>query len=148
MKIQQTCGYLLSRYWANDDDVRKALHTRQGSIGEWQRCNSLAYKQDIASSVAYHVNLSTKGYRSLIYSGDHDIVVPFLGTQAWIRSLNYSIVDDWRPWTVQGQIAGEEGTLHLSKSLKNVSLCSKGGHHMNHCTHLQLYSPECQCNCG
>jgi len=34
------------------------------------------------------------------------MLVPFLGTQAWIRSLNYSIVDDWRPWMVQNQVAG------------------------------------------
>ncbi|GMN37943.1 hypothetical protein TIFTF001_042720 [Ficus carica] len=32
--------------------------------------------------------------------------VPFLATQAWIRSLNYSIVDEWRSWVVQGQVAG------------------------------------------
>ncbi|MCI70647.1 serine carboxypeptidase-like 11-like, partial [Trifolium medium] len=30
-------------------------------------------------------------------SGDHDLVVPFMSTQAWVRALNYSIVDDWRP---------------------------------------------------
>ncbi|KAF7811505.1 serine carboxypeptidase-like 7 [Senna tora] len=39
-------------------------------------------------------------------SGDHDFVVPFLATQAWIRSLNYTIVDEWRPWLFQSQIAG------------------------------------------
>jgi len=39
-------------------------------------------------------------------SGDHDAVVPFLSTQAWIRDLNYSIVDDWRPWFVNGQVGG------------------------------------------
>jgi serine carboxypeptidase-like clade 1 len=31
---------------------------------------------------------------------------PFLGTQVWIRSLNYSIVNDWHPWHFQGQVAG------------------------------------------
>jgi len=41
-----------------------------------------------------------------VHSGDHDIQVPFLGTQAWIRSLNYSIIDDWRPWMIKDQIAG------------------------------------------
>ena len=40
------------------------------------------------------------------FSGDHDMLVPFLATQAWIRSLNYSVVDDWRPWFVHAQIAG------------------------------------------
>ncbi|PNX56952.1 serine carboxypeptidase, partial [Trifolium pratense] len=40
-------------------------------------------------------------------SGDHDLVVPFMSTQAWIRALNYSIVDDWRPWWYgNGQVGG------------------------------------------
>ena len=42
----------------------------------------------------------------VIDSGDHDMVVPFQSTQAWIRGLNYSIIDDWRPWIVEGQYAG------------------------------------------
>jgi len=29
-----------------------------------------------------------------------------LATQAWIRSLNYSIVDDWRQWHTNDQVAG------------------------------------------
>jgi hypothetical protein len=32
--------------------------------------------------------------------------VPFLATQAWIKSLNYSIVDDWRQWYYNDQVAG------------------------------------------
>ena len=39
-------------------------------------------------------------------SGDHDLMVPFLGTQAWIRSLNFTIIDDWRAWHLDGQAAG------------------------------------------
>ncbi|KAL0701631.1 hypothetical protein Bca4012_057753 [Brassica carinata] len=77
------------------------------SIGEWVRCNfDLPYNSDIISSVPYHKNNSINGYRSLIFSGDHDMAVPYLGTQAWIRSLNYSIIDDWRPWMTSDQIAG------------------------------------------
>ncbi|CAN7117377.1 unnamed protein product [Brassica rapa subsp. narinosa] len=38
--------------------------------------------------------------------GDHDLLVPFLATQDWMRSLNYSIVEDWRPWMVHNQVAG------------------------------------------
>lgn len=26
------------------------------------------------------------------------MMVPILDTEAWIKSLNYSIVDEWRPW--------------------------------------------------
>ncbi|KAL6214293.1 hypothetical protein ACLB2K_013729 [Fragaria x ananassa] len=38
--------------------------------------------------------------------GDHDLCVPFTGSEAWTRSLGYKIVDEWRPWTSKGQIAG------------------------------------------
>jgi hypothetical protein len=34
------------------------------------------------------------------------MAMPFLGTQAWIKSLNYSIVDDWRQWHTNDQVAG------------------------------------------
>jgi serine carboxypeptidase-like 19/serine carboxypeptidase-like clade 1 len=79
----------------------------QGSIGEWNRCNyDIPFKQEILDSFPYHANLSRKGFRSLIYSGDHDMKVPFLATQAWIKSLNYSIVDDWRQWYYNDQVAG------------------------------------------
>jgi len=50
--------------------------------------------------------LNCKVFGVLVDSGDHDIQVPYLGTQAWIRSLNYSIIDDWRPWMIKDQIAG------------------------------------------
>lgn len=100
-------GYKLVAQWANDESVQEALHIQKGSIKTWIRCNySLPFTNSIRDCVPYHANLSRKGYRSLIYSGDHDFIVPFLATQAWIRSLNYSIIDDWRQWIVEGQVAG------------------------------------------
>ncbi|RWR82489.1 serine carboxypeptidase-like protein 17 isoform X1 [Cinnamomum micranthum f. kanehirae] len=83
----------------------------QGTVGEWVRCNpDLHYVKEINSTIDYHLNLTTKGYRALIYSGDHDLLVPFVGTKTWIRSLNFSVVDEWRSWFVGGQIAGEQDT--------------------------------------
>nr|VDD12753.1 unnamed protein product [Brassica oleracea] len=101
-------NYFLLNKWANNERVRRALQVTKGSIGEWRRCNYdvIPYNYDIQSTVPYHMNNSISGFRSLIYSGDHDMLVPFIATQAWIRSLNYSIVDDWRPWMVNDQIAG------------------------------------------
>ncbi|XP_016163895.1 serine carboxypeptidase-like 17 isoform X2 [Arachis ipaensis] len=119
-------AYLLCTYWANFEEVRKALNVRKGSIGKWQRCNyDILYKHDIRNSVQYHENLSSKGYRSLIYSGDHDMIVPFLATQAWIRSLNYTIVDEWRQWYVNGQVAGYTRTYSNRMTFATV----KGGGH-------------------
>ncbi|KAA3460679.1 serine carboxypeptidase-like 2 [Gossypium australe] len=97
----------LCKVWATDISVQKALHIRKGTIKEWVRCNkSMDYDYDVASVVSYHLCLNTRGYRALIYSGDHDLAVTYVGTESWIKSLNLSIVDDWRPWIVDGQVAG------------------------------------------
>ncbi|PSS17306.1 Serine carboxypeptidase-like, partial [Actinidia chinensis var. chinensis] len=61
-------GYRLSHSWCNDDSVREALHIRKGSIVEWIRCNyGVPFTTTIDDAIPYHVNLSRKGYRSLIY---------------------------------------------------------------------------------
>ncbi|KAF3510861.1 hypothetical protein F2Q69_00000697 [Brassica cretica] len=113
---------LLSSLWANDESVREALHV--GSIDKWVRCSSgKPYDSDIKSSVPYHMNNSIRGYRSLIFSGDHDLMAPFISTQAWIRSLNYSIVEKWRPWMIHNQVAGYTQTY-----ANKMTYATGGGH--------------------
>ncbi|CAI0464512.1 unnamed protein product [Linum tenue] len=104
----ETYGYLLSKYWANDKFVQTALHIKE-----------------IFRTVDDHLYLSGKGYRSLVYSGDHDMMVTYLGTQAWIRALNFSIVDDWRSWHVENQVAGYTRTYSNKMTFATV----KGGGH-------------------
>uniref|UniRef100_A0A7N2R6R3 Serine carboxypeptidase n=1 Tax=Quercus lobata TaxID=97700 RepID=A0A7N2R6R3_QUELO len=78
-----------------------------GTIRWWIRCNTdLPYKRDVKSTVSYHFYLNRKGYRALIYSGDHDMIIPYIGTQLWIKSLNLSIVDEWRQQLVDDQVGG------------------------------------------
>ncbi|KAL9841669.1 putative sinapoylglucose--sinapoylglucose O-sinapoyltransferase [Arabidopsis thaliana] len=120
--------YYLLGYWINDESVRDALHVNKSSIGKWERCtyqNRIPYNKDINNSIPYHMNNSISGYRSLIYSGDHDLVVPFLATQAWIKSLNYSIIHEWRPWMIKDQIAGYTRTY----SNKMTFVTVKGSGH-------------------
>ncbi|XP_022937329.1 serine carboxypeptidase-like 13 [Cucurbita moschata] len=121
-----TYKFKLATYWANNDQVRKALHIREGSVGEWLRCNVRdSYKYDFQSAFPYHVDLSSKGYPSLIYSGDHDMMVPHMDTEAWIKKLNYSIVDEWRPWFIQNQVAG-----YTRRYANNMTFATiKGGGH-------------------
>uniref|UniRef100_A0A0E0R841 Uncharacterized protein n=1 Tax=Oryza rufipogon TaxID=4529 RepID=A0A0E0R841_ORYRU len=100
-------SYVVLKIWANDKTVRESLGVHKGTVGKWTRCNyDIDYIKDVYSTVEYHLTLMREGYRSLIYSGDHDCGIPFTSTQAWIRFLNLSVVDDWRPWYVAGQVAG------------------------------------------
>ncbi|KAI8532614.1 hypothetical protein RHMOL_Rhmol11G0226800 [Rhododendron molle] len=135
--------YVLSDIWANDERVREALHVRKGTKDKWLRCNeSMAYTEVVFSSLDYHKNLSHTPLRALIYSGDHDMLVPYSGTHKWIESLGLTVDEEWRPWFVDGQNAGysmryvmedvgfrlrEQVTQLQSTSLKKVFTCSKGG---------------------
>ncbi|XP_020963633.1 serine carboxypeptidase-like 18, partial [Arachis ipaensis] len=91
-----------------------------------------------------HEILKGIGYCCIDNSGDHDMVVPFLATQAWIRSLNYSIVDDWRPWYTNGQVAGYTRTYSNAMTFATV----KGGGHtapeykLEECLHMSNYIEE------
>ncbi|CAJ1949339.1 unnamed protein product [Sphenostylis stenocarpa] len=116
----QIYGFFLATQWANDKSVRKSLHIREGTKDKWSRCYTSDFEYEISNSFEFHLNLSVKGYRSLIYSGDHDAVVPFISTQAWIRALNYSIVEDWRPWLLEDQVAGYTRTYSNQMTFATV----------------------------
>ncbi|KAJ3672803.1 hypothetical protein LUZ60_006177 [Juncus effusus] len=117
----RTYIHYLSYFWANDRATRQALGVKKGTVREWIRCNEeLPYDYDVQSSVKYHFNVTFKGYRALVYSGDHDMVIPFLGTQTWIRSLNFSVVDGWRAWHVGGLTAGFTETFSNNLTFATV----------------------------
>ncbi|KAK9941825.1 hypothetical protein M0R45_007518 [Rubus argutus] len=102
-------NYISSFIWANDKTVQSALHVAEGSIKVWVRCNQSlgdSYVFDVSSSVGYHRNFTTKGYRVLIYSGDLDMEIPYVATSTWIESLNLTVENSWKPWFVNAQIAG------------------------------------------
>ncbi|CAL0304580.1 unnamed protein product [Lupinus luteus] len=76
-------------------------------VSKWELCtDNIKYKHNEGSMIPFHKKLTSKGYRALIFSGDHDLCVPYTGTQAWTSSMGYKIVDEWRPWLVDDQIAG------------------------------------------
>lgn len=97
---------IVASIWLNNDEVRKAIHASPMS-GKWELCTGyFVYYHDAGSMIEYHKNLTTSGYRALIYSGDHDMCVPVTGTEAWTESLGFPVVEEWRPWISKGQVAG------------------------------------------
>ncbi|XP_068665582.1 serine carboxypeptidase 1 [Aristolochia californica] len=94
--------------WLNNEAVRSAIHAQPKNVaGSWDLCTSkINYYHDAGSMIKYHKNLTTTGYRALIFSGDHDMCVPFTGSEAWTRSMGYQVIDEWRPWFFNEQVAG------------------------------------------
>ncbi|WCJ18016.1 serine carboxypeptidase-like 1 [Euphorbia peplus] len=120
---------LFSDYWGNDMNVQRALHIREGTIKLWARFNSsLWYNFDVSSTLESHTELSMGPYQALIFSGDADSVIPYLGTYQWIESLNLPIKRNWHPWFVDHQVAGY--AISYSKKKYNLTFATvKGGGH-------------------
>lgn len=133
-------NYNLAYTYANDVTVRDALHVRPGTVENWLRCNlTIAYTKDIGSVVEIHRYLSNKQLNVLVESGDRDMVVPFVGTVEWIKSLNLTTDIDWRPWLVDGQVAGYS-TLYEKNDIFWLTYATlKGAGH----TAPEYYRREC-----
>ncbi|KAL8491135.1 hypothetical protein ACS0TY_022968 [Phlomoides rotata] len=117
--------------WANIKLVQKALHIREGTSTEWLRCNYTFqedYVYDVKSTLDYHKNFTRKDIRALIYSGDHDMSIPHTTTEKWIQSMKLQIKSFWRPWFVEGQVAGYT-TTYLEDNYELTYATVKGAGH-------------------
>ncbi|PNW80334.1 hypothetical protein CHLRE_07g313164v5 [Chlamydomonas reinhardtii] len=103
--------------WLNRAEVRSALHAAPlAALPDWQPCSDvLYYAMDTADLVPLHVRMAVEeGLRVLVYSGDHDMVVPHTGTTAWLygrasgggRGRLGRPDGPLRPWALGGQVAG------------------------------------------
>ncbi|TVU30131.1 hypothetical protein EJB05_21738 [Eragrostis curvula] len=86
---------------------REKLHAKQKVSRPWKRCpKDIRYTRDILTLTEYHLNLTSKGYRVFLYSGDHALLVPYSSTLEWLKQLKYKEIEKWHPWFVENQIAG------------------------------------------
>ncbi|EPS73196.1 hypothetical protein M569_01551 [Genlisea aurea] len=121
--------YVSSAIWANDETVRDSLHVRKGTISEWVRCNdSVSYAYDVQTVFHHYRVLIEKGYDGLLYSGDHDMVIPYLATLETVRELNLTLHEAWRPWRVNKQIAGYTQSYKHNGAYVVFATVKGGGH--------------------
>ncbi|XP_048336277.2 serine carboxypeptidase-like 17 isoform X1 [Ziziphus jujuba] len=97
--------------WANNKIVQDALQVRKGTFKKWYRCNfedvgEGTYTNNVKSAVGYHKNLTNSSIEVLVYIGDHEIAIPHISAERWIKSLNLTLHSDWRPWYTADQVAG------------------------------------------
>eukprot|EP00347_Sterkiella_histriomuscorum_P004769 403359180 len=87
--------------YLNDSQVRENLHI-DSQAGAWDLCSSIDYTMGREGSIDIYTALKGK-YRMFVYSGDTDGAVPMIGTLSWIKELNWPIIEQWRPYFVQGK---------------------------------------------
>lgn len=122
--------------WLNNAQVRSALHALpESAIGEWVLCTSrVKYTHNAGSMMPVHSKLLSGGYRALIYSGDHDMCVPYTGSEAWTIAMGYKVIDQWRPWYVRQQVAGYTRAFENNLTFATV----KGGKNHHTCISTSL----------
>jgi serine carboxypeptidase-like clade 2 len=79
---------------------RKDVQTALGAIPtKWQDCAGPKYSFGQMSIIPlYQEFMDTSDIQIMVYSGDMDTVINFIGTESWINSMNRPVVDKWQPW--------------------------------------------------
>jgi len=119
---------IVAGQYCNNDDVRSAIHVQpESSIGEWTICTSnLNYDANTDSLLPIYPTL-IKRYRTLIYNGDVDACVPYVGDQKWTSGLGFEVDQSWHQWLVDSQVAGY-ATSYKTNGFTFVTV--KGSGHM------------------
>ena len=93
-----TCGqfYALPKYF-NRTDVKKVLHLPEQSLS-----SAFNYNTTGPASLTLYPSLIQSGLRVLIYNGDADTCVPYIGNEEWTTSMvEKGVVEEeipWHPW--------------------------------------------------
>jgi len=83
-----TCGAETAMdEWLAEPSVVAALHVKAGTVG-------MTYTKTATDLRPLYTKLINK-HQILIYSGDTDGCVPYVGTEKWTRGLNFTVVKDW-----------------------------------------------------
>ena len=83
-------GHTAMNAYLTESTVIDAIHVKSDTVG-------MTYTKTCGDLLPLYNELIAK-YQILIYSGDTDGCVPYVGTEQWTQSLNYTLIDDWHQW--------------------------------------------------
>eukprot|EP00002_Diphylleia_rotans_P035583 TRINITY_DN7779_c0_g1_i1.p1 TRINITY_DN7779_c0_g1~~TRINITY_DN7779_c0_g1_i1.p1 ORF type:complete len:447 (-),score=76.75 TRINITY_DN7779_c0_g1_i1:108-1448(-) len=93
----------LAEQYFNERTTKDAFHAANV---RWTMCSDvLRYQKTILSVLDYYRYLVPK-YRALVYTGNTDAAVTYLGTERSVFALGLTETAAWRPWEVNRQVAG------------------------------------------
>ncbi|XP_039155229.1 serine carboxypeptidase-like 45 [Eucalyptus grandis] len=134
----------------NRKDVQIALHAKLVGVGHWNTCSddineNFRFEDRYISMIPILGELVKSGLRVLVYSGDLDAVVPFLGTRTMVDALATKVLKrkttlSYRAWFTSKQVAG-----YTQEYGKLAFATIKGASHTAPATQpersLQLFTP-------
>ena len=92
--------------YLNEASVQSALHAKPT---HWKACGGVVFNQNVKDIIPYIQSFFTSAptMKILYYSGDIDIAtVPISQTERCLETMNRPVVDAWRPWGFNSEIAG------------------------------------------
>ena len=125
-----TCADVYTAGYLNLPEVQKAIHVVPETIpkGRWQMCGLHDLYEFNYESVLplYRRWVQDQQLKILVYSGDTDFIVNFLGTENWVSALNLPVKSPWRRWHGSDrQVAG-----YYEEYVGLTFLTVKGAGHM------------------
>ncbi|RHY29251.1 hypothetical protein DYB32_005302 [Aphanomyces invadans] len=104
------CADAFTQSYLRQPAVQAALHVT-GNHVDWQNCAGGAnfHYTRSKSSLSVYPTILSKNLKALIYSGDADSIVNFIGTQRWITTdgLKLNVHTKWHAWFgPDNQVAG------------------------------------------
>lgn len=124
-----TDDHLIHSY-LNNPSVREAIHIPH-KVGDWESCSLMAYvmqyptKDGGLAPQIKSLMASKRNLTLMIYNGDVDSVCNFLGDEWFVDDLKAELIEDYKPWKVDGQVAG---FFKVYKGITYVTL--RGSGHM------------------
>ncbi|KAF5730631.1 serine carboxypeptidase-like 45 [Tripterygium wilfordii] len=107
------CADETTTKYLNREDVKKALHAKLVGVNSWELCSGVLrydYRDLETPMRGILSSLIESGHRVLVYSGDQDAVVPFLGTRTLLneiaKELKLNVTTPYRTWFEGRQVAG------------------------------------------
>lgn len=106
--------------------VQAAIHVTEAKVKQWHICGGVNYNSNFGSLLPYYKSTLIPNIRVLIFNGDADCCVPYVGNEWWTSSLNMDVEKPWRAWTLDSQVAGYVTTYESNFNFVTV----KGAGHM------------------
>ena len=112
LNVFEDCLPMGAKAYLNQPDVRKALHIPD-HVKIWKPCfcNIMrwgGYKKQYTSmkSQIKEIIDSKVLDNFLVYYGDLDVICAFLGQLKFVDDLGYKVINESKPWKVNGRVAG------------------------------------------